>query len=61
MSLETWLLFNASDDLIGIRKFGPNKAQYDLEIKDAAVTDRVVDDTKTIKYSEWVKSWRPGV
>ena len=61
LSPETWLMFNANNDLIQIRKFGDHRSQFDLEIKDAAITDRVVDDTKTIKYSGWVKSWRPGV
>lgn len=61
LSPETWLMFNSSNDLILIRKFGKNHSQFDREVKDAAVTDRVVDASKTIKYSGWIKSWESGV
>ena len=52
---EVWLLFNSNNDLIKIRKIGGQHAVFEREVDDASVTDRVVDDTKTIKYKKWDK------
>lgn len=50
---EVWLLFNSDGDLIKIRKYGGQHAIFEREVDDASVTDRVVDDSKTIKYKKW--------
>lgn len=52
---EVWLYFNSNSDLIKIRKIGGQHAVFEREVDDASVTDRVVDDTKTIKYKKWNK------
>lgn len=50
---EVWLLFNSDGDLIKIRKYGGQHAIFERDVDDATVTDRTVDDTKTIKFKEW--------
>jgi len=46
-------MFNSSGDLIKIRKHGGKYANFERDVDDATVSDRVVDTTKTIKFKKW--------
>lgn len=50
---EVWLLFNAAEDLLFVRKSAGRTEIVEREIDDASVSDRTIDTTKTIKYKKW--------